>query len=323
MEKLNSDPSRTPFGTLSQNTVWANADHVTLTAAGIPGLYFNTVGTSYLTRNYHTNYDILSNVNFDYLAQNIEVINDIWVDHDRATLPLLDFVARATEASSRIAYEAEPGIGLGALPGVDPATLTKLQEAVQRFADAASALDAKLATGRCSNSRRVAALTMRAERLFLTTLVALDVFDQYIFPHQQLQRDATRMPLAVDSLESGDPVIANDTYVRRTGLTSAGRLFAYETYVAELARHEPSSDRLQWGGQGHLSPYVDLWQEYHAVADKISGGLTDPSHYSTEIASLKEKLQPVYHQLNGRLDSMAQVFERGARLLTWAAKVAH
>ncbi len=84
MEHLESDTDRTPFGTLSQNTVWANADHFTLTAAGIPGLYFNTVGTQYLTRNYHTNYDIVSNVNFGYLAQNIAVINDIWVDHDRA-----------------------------------------------------------------------------------------------------------------------------------------------------------------------------------------------------------------------------------------------
>ena len=81
---------------------------------------------------------------------------------------------------------------------------------------------------------------MEAERLLLTGLVALDVFDQYVFPHQQLQRDATRMQLAVNALEAGDPALANDTYIRRTGLTNAGRLFAYESYVAELARHEPS-----------------------------------------------------------------------------------
>ena len=73
VEKQLSDPSRTPFGAISQNVVWANADHFTLTAAGIPGIYFNTVGTQYLTRNYHTNYDVVANVNFDYLRQNIEV----------------------------------------------------------------------------------------------------------------------------------------------------------------------------------------------------------------------------------------------------------
>ena len=323
VEKLTSDPSRTPFGTLSQNTVWANADHFTLTAAGIPGLYFNTVGTSYLTRNYHTNYDILSNVNIDYLAQNIEVINDIWVDHDRATVPLLDFVARATEAATRVSYEAEPGVGLGALPGVDREALTELQKAVQRFADAAAALDTRLAAGRGSPSHRVAALTMEAERLLLSGLVALDAFDQYVFPHEQLQRDATRMQLAVNSLKAGDPVLANNTYIRRTGLTNAGRLFAYETYVAELARHEPSSGHLQWGGQAHLSPYVDLWNEYHAVADKISAGLTHPSDYAADITSIQHKLRPVYHQLNERLESMAELFERCARLLTSAAKAAH
>ncbi len=324
VEHLESDPSRTPYGTLSQNTVWANADHFTLTAAGIPGLYFNTVGTSYLTRNYHTNYDIVSNVDFDYLAQNIAVINDIWVDHDRSTLPLLDFVARAVEAQGRIAYEAEPGVSLASLPGVRPRAVDRLNAAVERFTAAAEELDSRLARGGRSrgHSRRVGSLMLEAERLILTELVALDVFDQYVFPHQQLQRDATRMQLALDTLRAGDPATANDTYVRRTGLTSPGRLFAYEAYTAELARHEPSSDRLQWGGQAHLSPYVDLWQEWHAIDAKVADGLTDPADYAAEITAIRRKLSPVYHRLNQRLWSMSRTFERCAWLLRRAAQAA-
>lgn len=323
VEHLESDPSRTPFGTLSQNTVWANADHFTLTAAGIPGLYFNTVGTSYLTRNYHTNYDVVENVNFDYLAQNVAVINDIWVDHDRSSLPILDFVARATEATARTAYEAEPGVTLGSLPGVNQASATRLAGAVDHFSEAAAALDARLSAGKGSSSRRVARLMLTAERTILTKLIALDVFDQYVFPHEQLQRDATRMQLAITALEAGDPQTANDSYVRRTGLTSPGRLFAYEAYAAELARHEPSSDRLQWGDQAHLSAYVDLWQEYHAIAEKIANGLTDPADYAAETAAIRHKLQPVYHQLNHRLRSMASTFELCAHLLWRATRAAH
>ena len=323
VEHLESDPTRTPFGTLSQNTVWANADHFTLTAAGIPGLYFNTVGTSYLTRNYHTNYDVVPNINFDYLAQNIAVINDIWVDHDRSTLPLLDFVARAVEAATRIAYEAEPGVTLDSLPGVSRRAADRLAASVERFSAAADTLDARLARGRKSRSRRAGRLMLEAERLILTELVALDVFDQYVFPHQQLQRDATRMQLAVDTLEAGDPATANDNYVRRTGLTSPGRLFAYEAYTAELARHEPSSDRLQWGGQAHLSPYVDLWQEYHAIAAKVADGLTDPADYAAETAAIRRKLRPVYHRLNERLWSMSGTFDRCTHLLRRAAQAAH
>ncbi len=322
VEKLESDPARTPFGTLSQNVVWANADHFTLTAAGIPGLYFNTVGTQYLTRNYHTNYDVVSNVNFDYLRQNIEVINDIWVDHDRASVPLLDFVARATEAESRVAYEAEPGVGLSALPGVSHRAVAQLLAAVSKFRSAAEALDDELTSGRPHSPRHVAKSMMAAERKILTELVALDVFDQYVFPHQQLQRDATRMQLAIDALQSGDPSTANDTYVRRTGLTSAGRLFAYETYVAELARHEPRSDRLQWGGQAHLASYVDLWQEYHSIAAKIGAGLTSPSDYADEIASLRSKIRPVYRELNRRLWRMKRTFEQSARELRKATRAA-
>ena len=251
--RLEEDPGRTPFGTSFQNVVWANADHFTLTAAGIPGLYFNTVGTQYLTRNYHTNYDVVDAVSFPYLRQNLEVINDIWVDHDRSTLPMLDFVARAVEAESRIDFHPEasqappaPNPGIRDLPGTDQRAVDHLESSVAKFKDAAEALEARLDDGRVRAKHRVGRAMMGAERKLLKDLVALDVFDQYVFPHQQLQRDTTRMQLALDRLRAGDPAAARE-YVRRTGLTSSGRHFAYETYVAELARHDPDSDRLQWG----------------------------------------------------------------------------
>ena len=319
VEKQLSDPSRTPFGAISQNVVWANADHFTLTAAGIPGIYFNTVGTQYLTRNYHTNHDVVSNVNFDYLRQNIEVINDIWVDHDRSSLPLLDFVARAVEAETRVAYQAEPGVSLADLPGVDTRAVERLSAAVAAFRSAAEDLDTRLTTARPHRSEKVGGAMLSVERDLLTELVALDVFDQYVFPHQQLQRDATRMHLAGQALEAGDPAKANGTYIGRTGLTNAGRRFAYEAYVAELARHEPSGDRLQWGAQAHLATYVDLWQEYHSIASKIAGGLTDPTDYADEIESLRAKLRPVHRELNRRIGRMAKVFDKAARGLRKAS----
>lgn len=320
VEKLEADPARTPFGTLSQNVVWANADHFTLTAAGIPGLYFNTVGTQYLTRNYHTNYDVVSNVDFDYLRMNLQVVNDIWVDHDRAALPMLDFVARGTEAAARIAYEAEPDVGLAQLPGVDQAAVARLGSAVDQFRAAAEALDARLSVGGVRSTQRVGKSMMAAERGILTRLVGLDVFDQYVFPHQQVQRDATRMQLAVDRLGAGDPETANEKYIRRTGLTSAGRHFAYESYVAELARHAPDFDRLQWGGQAHLAPYVDLWQEYHSIAAKVASGMTAPSAYASETASVRAKLVPAYAELNRRLGGMAEVFDTAAHHLRDATR---
>jgi hypothetical protein len=322
VEKLQADPARTPYGTLSQNVVWANADHFTLTAAGIPSIYFNTVGTEYLTRNYHTNYDVISNVDVDYLKLNLHVVNDIWVEHDRAALPILDFVARATEASARIAYRAEPGVGLAELPGVDQGAATTLAAAVERFRIAAEELESRLGGGRVKAERRVAASMLKAERVILTQLVALDVFDQYVFPHEQVQRDVTRMQLAVDALKAGDPALANETYVRRTGLTNAGRLFAYEAYVAELARHDPGFDALQWGGQAHLAPYVDLWQEYHAIAAKVTAGESSPDGYAQEISAIEDKLQPLYRELNGRLGMMAGVFDASTRHLLDARRFA-
>jgi hypothetical protein len=144
--------------------------------------------------------------------------------------------------------------------------------------------------------------------VILKNLVALDVFDQYIFPHQQLQRDATRMQLAIDHLGAGEPAQALDL-VARTSLTNAGRHFAYESYVAELARHHPDFDRLQWGEQGHLAPYVDVWQEYHSIAAKIDAGLVDAGGYTDEMQALDAKLRPVYERLNGRLVTMSEIFD--------------
>lgn len=328
VSRLEEDPSRTPAGTLSQNTVWANADHFTLTAAGIPGLYFNTVGTPYLTQNYHTNYDVVDNVSFPYLHQNLQVVNDIWVDHDRATLPMLDFVARAVEAGSRIDFHPEaaqpvgsPNPGIRDLPGTDQGAMDALEGSVADFATAAEALEARIDAGGVRAKRRVGRAMMNAERELLRNLVALDVFDQYVFPHQQTQRDATRMQLALDRLQASDPAAARE-YVRRTGLTSAGRHFAYETYAAELARHEPDFDRLQWGGQAHLASYVDLWQEYHSIGTKIDDGKTAPADYADEIGSIGAKLQAVYGRMNGRLSAMAGTFARATRELETATGLA-
>ncbi|MGB7805861.1 MAG: M28 family peptidase [Actinomycetota bacterium] len=322
VSKLEADPSRTPFGTAWSNVVWANADHFTLTAAGIPGLYFNTVGTQYLTRNYHTNFDIPSNVNIPYLAQNIEVINDIWTAHDRSTLPSLDFVARATEAESRIAYQAEPGVGIRDLPGADQRAQDALERSVANFRAAAESLDTRIEGGSVRSKGRVGRKMMDAERGILKGLVALDVFDQYVFPHQQPQRDATRLQLAIDALLAGDPVLANETYVRRTSLTNAGRHFAYESYAAELERHEPRSDRLQWGAQAHLAPYVDVWQEYRSIAAKITAGVTAPAGFADEVASLTSKLNAVYERLNERLVSMTAVFDSATSMLKAAVRAA-
>jgi aminopeptidase YwaD len=319
--KLEADPSRTPFGTLSANTVWANADHFTLTAAGIPGLYFNTVGTQYLTRNYHTNFDVFGAVSIPYLAQNLEVINDIWVEHDRSGLPIADFVLRAVEAEGRIAFVVD-GKGIRDLPGVDGTAQDELEDAVERFRSAAEALEARLEAGNVRSERRVGKDMLAAERAILGNLVALDVFDQYIFPHQQLQRDATRLQLAIDALEAGNPTSAWDDFVRRVSLTNAGRHFAYETYVAELARHDPGFDRLQWGSQAHLAPYVDVWQEYHSIGAKVDEGKTDPADYADEIASLTAKLDEAYGRLNERLGGMARTFDDATASLERATSLA-
>jgi hypothetical protein len=226
---------------------------------------------------------------------------------------LIDLVAKAVEAEERIDFVVD-GVRIEELPGTDQAAQAALEDAVAVFRSTAQAIESEIAAGP-EDPDALSKRMRRSERILLQELVALDVFDQYIMPHQQLQRDATRMQLAIDALESGDPVAGLDL-VRRTGLTSAGRHFAYETYTAELARHDPGFDRLQWGGQAHLSPYVDVWQEYHSILAKTEAGFSDPVEYAAEIASLSAKLAPQYERMNARLVSMADSFERATQALS-------
>ncbi|MGH8983045.1 MAG: hypothetical protein ACRDY6_04120 [Acidimicrobiia bacterium] len=186
----------------------------------------------------------------------------------------------------------------------------------------AEGLETRLEAGNVRSERRVGKDMLAAERAILRNLVALDVFDQYISPHQQLQRDATRLQLAIDALEAGNPASARDDFVRRVSLTNAGRPFAYETYVAELARHDPGFDRLQWGSQAHLAPYVDVWQEYHSIGAKVDEGKTDPADYAEEIASLGTKVDEVYGRLNERLRGMARTFDEATASVERATSLA-
>ena len=323
VEHLESDPSRTPFGTLSQNTVWANADHFTLTAAGIPGLYFNTVGTSYLTRNYHTNYDVVENVNFDYLAQNVAVINDIWVDHDRSSLPILDFVARATEATARTAYEAEPGVTLGSLPGVNQASATRLAGAVDHFSEAAAALDARLSAGKGLEltSRREADAHSRA-----------DDTDQADCARRL--RPVRLPPRATAARRHQDAARHHRTGGRRPAdgqrqLRATHRSHQPRTAVrlrGVRRRAGPSRTVVGPPPMGRSGASERLRRPVAGVPRhrrEEANGLTDPADYAAETAAIRHKLQPVYHQLNHRLRSMASTFELCAHLLWRATRAAH
>jgi hypothetical protein len=92
--------------------------------------------------------------------------------------------------------------------------------------------------------------------------------------------------------------------------------------VAELARHDPGFDRLQWGSQAHLAPYVDVWQEYHSIGGKVDEGKTDPADYAGEIASLTAKVDEVYGHLNERLRGMARILDRATVRLERATSLA-
>lgn len=211
--------------------------------------------------------------------------------------------------------------GIRSLPGVDQRAQDAVERAVSAFAEAAQALADRLDGGGVRARRHVGRVMMAAQRRILRDLVALDVFNQYVFPHQQLHRDATRMQAAVDALAAGDPATALDA-VRRTGLTDAGRHFAHVVYAAELARHRPSFDRLQWGAQAHLPLFVDLWREYHLIARGIEAGVVDAAGYRAQIASIGAKLAEVYELLNQRLWRMATVLRAVTAELRGAGRIA-
>jgi hypothetical protein len=134
----------------------------------------------------------------------------------------------------------------------------------------------------------------------LQGFVALDAYDGTIYPQQQVQGDAWFLGKAVVSLRHGDWQTALES-LRSVAQVWYVPLLAKDWFEAEMAHHDPAHPKIAWGGQGHLAPYLDLWDVYMSIRGKGRAGSTD---FSDETASLRRTRDREMKEFGARLDEL-------------------
>ena len=271
-------------------------DQWTFTAAGVPSMYFRARTGEYGCKWYHTNFDTIDLMDYDYLAGINKLVFGIAKQFDRGLLPY-DLTARAADLDDNV-----DGAALKA-DGASAAKVDRLEAAIARFANRAAALKARSA--HIPAYRRAAAndLLMQVEKRINKAFTALDVWDTTAYPHAQVQWDLEQLNAALAGLAAApvDDAAVLDS-LKGVGITAPYALdFSYENYLMQLATHQPGwQGGLFWGAQGHLSPYLDVVPTMQKV---------DDGNYAAASASLSVMRTSEVNQLNDRLDAMSRALE--------------
>ncbi len=278
-----------PYGwsvTLGVNS-WT--DGFTLTAAGMPGI---TVGTDIAGYDavYHTNQDDLRFVNYPEMAREVSVLNRYLVALDAATvLPYL-FLERALDLARSVNPTDFTRVGVNA---------KDLDAGIDQFRSLAQKYDRIQAGLPAATADQANGLLMQASYLIDHEWTALDCWDGTIYPTQQVEWDATWLTDGLAFLKAGNLNRAVYELVN-VGLTW-NAFFDYPVWKYENDRHAPGAEHLNWGAQGHLAPYVDIYAAYVSLLAKSQG--TGPQDVAWETAALNVVLLAERTELQQRVDA--------------------
>ena len=254
-----ANPELVPYGTRFTSPVYCWNDQWPFAAEGIPGFSFATTNPTYSSL-YHTQYDNYDLVDFDYLAKVAKFIFRTQRALDCGVIPY-DLPARAASLSDSV-----DGAALKAA-GADCALVEDLVCRIDAFTAACDTYDAgKDCITKPTKVKRANNKLLKIVRMVHDDFIALDAWDYTIYPHEQVLWDLERMNEVLAELDK-DPVDpdAAATPIWDISQMYYGLMFSYEAFVDDQQRHDPSYDRIKWGGQGQLAPYHDLVAEYEQI----------------------------------------------------------
>ena len=279
-----------PFGSTMSTAQGTWTDGWTFQAAGEPTIAFGASAANADDGTYHTQYMLPSQVDWPYVAQIAKVMFRLTDATQRGLLPY-NVKSRATQLASRVV----PGDLTSA--GAAAATVSRLQTDIGKFRTAAAAYEARKAAIPIVRYAADNRSLLRIEKTINRSFTALNVWDQTIYPHQQVLSDIEYLNTAIGDLQETVPDTSDaQTALSNVALTAVGLVLDHSKYVIELKHHDPSYSRVTWGGQGHLVHYLDLMPQYNA----ITAGTWD----STTIAQLTAMRNLDVSDLNTRLKAM-------------------
>jgi hypothetical protein len=289
-------PALVPNGYNVKNVNCWN-DQWTFTAAGVPSIYVRARTPEYGSKWYHTDYDTLDLMDYEYMGKINKLVWGVVKKFDKGLLPY-DLTARAADMADNVDADALK------TAGANTAKVDRLAAALTRFTSRAAALKARAAkipvSSRAVANRRL----MAVEKLINKGFTALDAWDDTVYPHAQVQWDLEQIDAALAAL-SAEPVDDDAALeaLKAIGITDPyGLDFGYENYLLQLEMHKPGwAGGLFWGAQGQLSPYLDVIPVMQKLDDGNSAGA---------IASLTVMRDAEIMELNKRLDRMSATLDK-------------
>lgn len=305
---INESKEMLPYG-WKYGEVWSWTEAWPYAAAGVPSVNTGTISDWYRKNIYHTQFDSIDVIDWDYLSNIIKVHAKMLVRLDRSPILPYDFTARADQMSERLNATLMRELG------VNPDDLMKRLEEFRKVSEEFN----KLRKAEVSEEavKMVNERIREAAYILLSELTALDVWDNTIYPHQQVESDTIYLKQALEALKRKDAKEAL-SMIEGVGINWYAGLYSYEVYRRELEHKLPGWPKIFWGSLGHLAPLYDLWKEYNSIADKLARNSTD---FSDEMRVIEMYYKVSLYEYGKRVSEMTETLKRATQKIKEANEI--
>ncbi len=295
---LSDNRANVPYGAILAPTVHTWADHWTFSAAGIPGIEFETVSTAWEEFYYHSNLDAPNIIDYGYLEQLFTLLTDMSVRLMTTPIAPYDFSVLAGQLESTLLGGNFGVDGLYDIYdeyGVSTENLERLLGEVSEFSSKVSALQPALGLVPVSEAHEVNLQLMSIVEALDTALIAIGVWEQDWYPYQQPINDVYKADAAIGMLKAaaGNSMVTGAIrHLNWVGMVWYYDYSSYDNYLDQRDRLT-GSRMASWGLQTHLQLSVDVWPEYDALVGLMGENAVTPEALGPIIASLEQKLVDV------------------------------
>jgi len=303
---LSKNAANMPYGSSVDGRAHTWADHWTFTAAGVPGIEFETVSDEWETMYYHSNLDAPEIIDYGYMSQLFAVLADFTVRLASWSYVPYNFQTYAKQLNS--ALNGGSRFDVGSVPniyseyGIDMgANFEPLLEQLELFNENVGDLSSALSSLGGGLDHDVNSALMSIAGTLDRSMTAMGVWEQDWFPYQQPINDVYHLYNAIQVLTSGE--IDEDTVpdaVLELSWVGIIWYYAYDSYENYMDQYERlTGDRkASWGLQNHLQPAIEIWAEYDALMNMLD----DEEVTWDELAPIVEDLEVHLLEAIGQLE---------------------
>ena len=256
---VRSNPLLTPFGSTLEAQPNSWNDQFPFIASGVPAATFSATTRTYDATIYHTPADTPELIDWSHFRK-MQKLEMLFAERvDTGLLPY-DLPARAGDLAAAADARALKGAG------ADPALVDRLSADVVAFQRASAGYAARAASIRPGHQAAVNAGLLAVEKDLLSAFTCLDVWEQTIYPHEQVLLDVQSLDTAQAELGKVQPnPVRATTALESVSQNWYGPYFSPDVYAWELTRHQPDSPNLYFGELCKIARLWNVMPQYRMI----------------------------------------------------------